>query len=1015
MKKYWKSLEELEAINKNEKMEVQPEFSIEGLTQDEIKNRFKSNRRDFLKLLGFTAAYGAAAASCQQPVRKAIPFLHKPAEVTPGVANHYATSFFDGNDYASLVIKVRDGRPIKVEGNELSSITQGGTSARIQASVLGLYDTARLQHPLKEGNEISWDKADREITKELEAIAARDGKIMIITHTVISPSAKQVLADFVAKYPSTEIVYVDTISYTAMLEANKNTFGIETIPAYHFDKAEVIVGFNADFLGNWLSPIEYAADYAKGRDLTGGKKKMSKHYQFESRMSLTGSNADVRFPIKPSEEKAILLNLYNAIASKSNMQTLSAPQSPVDISKVAEDLLNHNSKSLVVSGTNDVYIQSLVNGLNYLLANLGSTLEFERRTLTKQGNDRKFKAAITQIKDGKVDAAILWDINPGYHCPHAEKMIGFLKKTKLTVAITSKNDETAKHLKYALPMNHYLESWGDAEAVTRKYSLAQPTINPLWNTRQAEENFMKWAGIEGNYRDYVKKYWEANMFPLQTEYTSFSSFWNHSLQKGVFEPEAENFECPLFNFDYVNQNAAAFSKIEAPEGIELVLYQKIGLGTGEYANNPWLQELPDPISKAVWDNYIAVSPNFAKEMGWEQEDVLQVGDKFELPVLIQPGQPKGTVSIALGYGRTDAGKIGNGIGKNAFLLIEHKNGMRQYAGQSIALSKTSKTYPLATTQTHHSMEGREIVKETTLAEYVMDTKSGNESHFLFKEKYLTGNVEDRLGITLYKKRDFPGAHWGLAVDFNKCTGCNACVVACQAENNVAVIGKEEVKNRRIMHWLRIDRYYSTEDGTLGSELVSENPEVVHQPVMCQHGDNAPCENVCPVAATPHSKEGLNSMAYNRCIGTRYCMNNCPYHVRRFNWYQYAENDKFDYNFNDEYSRMVLNPDVVVRERGVVEKCSLCVQRIQEGKLRAKSEGRELRDGEIQPACAQACPTNAITFGDTNNESSKVFKLFEDDRSYGLLEELHVLPSVMYMTKVRNKDAEASHGHDEHHS
>ena len=1011
MKKYWKSLEEL----KNKNTEIQPEFSIEGLTDKEVKQKFKSNRRDFLKMLGFTAAYGAAAASCEQPVRKAIPFLHKPEEVVPGVANHYATTFFDGHDYASLVVKVRDGRPIKIEGNEESSITKGGTNARAQASVLDLYDSTRLQFPTKDGKEISWEKADQEIKSQLESIASSGGKIAIVSSTLISPSSKKILADFIAKYPSTEVVYVDDISHSAMIEANKETFGLETIPVYHFDKAEIIVGFNADFLGNWISPIEYAADYVKGRDLTQGKK-MSKHYQFESYMSLTGSNADVRFPIKPSEEKAILIDLYNKIASKSNFATLEAGHSPVDVSQLAEDLLAKPSKSLLISGTNDVHIQSLVNAINFLLTNLGTTMEFERQTLTRQGSDKKFKVLVGELKEGKVDGLILWNTNPAYFCPHGSKIMEFSQKAKLTVSITSKMDETAKNMKYALPMNHYLEAWGDAEPVTRKFSLAQPTINPLWNTRQAEENFMAWVGLEGNYHQFIQKYWEENIFPLQTECTNFTKFWNKSLQKGVFEIEPALFECPTFDFEYFDRETEV-TKLDPSEGIEVVLYEKIGLGTGRYANNPWLQELPDPISKAVWDNYIAVSPNYAEEMGWAQEDVLTVDDKFNLPVLIQPGQPKGTVSIALGYGRTEVGKIGNGIGQNAFLLIGHKDTNRNYAGQSISLKKTADTYPLATTQTHHSMEAREIVKETTFAEYVMDSKSGNESHFLFKEKFLDDKRDDRRGVTMYKKHDFPGAHWGLSIDFNKCTGCNACVIGCQAENNVAVIGKQEVKNRRIMHWLRVDRYYSTETGEVGSELVSENPEVFHQPLMCQHGDNAPCENVCPVAATPHSKEGLNSMAYNRCIGTRYCMNNCPYHVRRFNWYQYVDNDKFDYTFNDEYSRMVLNPDVVVRERGVVEKCTLCVQRIQEGKLIAKNEGRELRDGDIKPACVQACPTDAIIFGDTNQDESRVSQMHLDDRSYGLLEELHVLPSVMYMTKVRNKEADKStHGHgEEHHS
>ena len=1009
MKKYWKSVEELQ--NKN--TEAQPEFSIEGLTEKEVKQRFKSNRRDFLKLLGFSAAYAAAATSCEQPVRKAIPFLHKPEEVVPGVANHYATTFFDGHDYASLVIKVRDGRPIKVEGNEESSITQGGTSARLQASVLNLYDGSRLKSPVKNGQEISWEQADKEIKKQLEDIAAQNGKIAVVASTVISPSTKQILAAFQEKYPGTEIVYVDDISYSAMLEANKKTFGVEALPSYHFDKAEVIAAFNADFLGNWISPVEYAADYAKGRDLTGGKKKMSKHYQIESYMSLTGSNADVRIPVKPSEEKAVLTDLYNKIASRKGAPTISGGHSRVDISKLADDLLKHPSKSLVVSGTNNIHIQSLVNAINALLGNLGTTIDFERKTLTRQGNDAKFKALMGEMKDGKIAGLILFNINPLYFCPHAEKMASYLAKPGLTVAITTTLDETAKQMQYALPMHHYLEAWGDAEPVTRHFSLAQPTINPLWNTRQAEENFMAWADISGSYHDFIQKYWKENIFPLQTEYSDFTAFWNSTLQKGVLELPVEPSGQPGLNLDFLNDGA--LSKTDESAGTEVILYEKVGLGSGIYANNPWLQELPDPISKAVWDNYVAVSPAFAKENGWEQEDVLSVNGLFELPVLIQPGQPHGTVSIALGYGRTDAGKIGNGIGQNAFLLVEHEGDLRKYSGE-VKLEKTGKTYPLATTQTHHSMEGREIVKETTFAEYVMNTKSGNESHFLFKEKFLEDKVEDRHGITLYKKRDFPGAHWGLAVDFNKCTGCNACVVGCQAENNIAVIGKEEVKNRRIMHWLRIDRYYSTETGEVGSEIVSENPQVVHQPVMCQHCDNAPCENVCPVAATPHSVEGLNSMAYNRCIGTRYCMNNCPYHVRRFNWYQYVENDKFDYTFNDDYTRMVLNPDVVVRERGVVEKCTFCVQRIQEGKLKAKNEGRELRDGEIQPACVQACPTNALVFGDTNREDSRVVQMYKEDRAYGLLEELHTLPSVMYLTKVRNNEGGQhgqKHGHGEH--
>ena len=997
MKKYWKSLEELKDINEgtNLKKEPEPEFSIEGLSENEVKTKMKSGRRDFLKMLGFSVGYATLASSCEQPVRKAIPYLSKPEEITPGVANHYASTFFDGHDYCSILVKVRDGRPIKIEGNELSSVTSGGTNARVQASVLNLYDSARLKNPLKKGEETDWETVDKEITAKLNEIAAKNGKIVILTSSVISPSTKKVFEDFKAKYPSTEVVAYDAVSYAAMRMANYKTFNKVAIPSYNFDKAEVIVGFNADFLGTWLSPIEFAGQYAETRDLTNGKKTMSKHYQFESTMSLTGSNADVRVAIKPSEEGVVLLNLYNKIASKSDMPAFDVEKSPVNIDKVAEDLLSHQGKGLVVSGTNDVYIQAIVNAINFLLDNPGGTFNFETTLQTKQGCDQVAEELIDQMNNGDVAGMFLYNVNPAYDYFDKEKFINGLKKTGLIVSFSETNDETAKLANWVCPDHHFLESWNDAEPYSGKYSLSQPAIHNIFNTRQAQESLLKWAGIETDFHSYIQKYWEENLFGLQDEYLTFTDFWNHTLQKGVFEIAPEPLECPLYNFDFLNEAVNKLRENTLSGELELVVYEKIGTGTGKYANNPWLQELPDPISKVVWDNYLAVSPTYAKENGLEQEDIVKINGTIELPVVIQPGQPYGTASIAIGYGRTDAGKVGTGVGINVFGLGMFKNGSKQYNAASITVEKTGKTYPIASTQTYHTMEGRPIVRETVLKEWENEPKSGNELHEINVEK----------ATTLYKKPHYKGFHWGLGVDLNKCTGCSACVIACQAENNVAVIGKEEVKRKRIMHWMRIDRYYSTVNEGRGAEIEPENPEVVHQPVMCQHCDNAPCENVCPVAATPHSKEGLNQMAYNRCIGTRYCMNNCPYRVRRFNWYQYVDNDKFDYNFNDELSKMVLNPDVVVRERGVAEKCSMCVQRIQEKKLEAKKESRVPYDGEIKPACVQACPSKALVFGDMNDKSSKISKVVENPRTYNLLEELHTLASVSYLTKVRNKDYE----------
>jgi len=1023
MKKYWRSIEELESVKSNEAIEPSIEFSTEGLSQDEIKNKYVSNRRDFLKLLGFSTAYAVAATSCQQPVRKAIPFLQRPETVTPGVANHYATTIATTDDYASVVVKVRDGRPIKIEGNKLSKITQGGTNARIQAAVLDLYDTARLQHPVKNGKEISWDKVDTEIIKKLEEIAASGKTIYIMAGTVISPSTKKLFEEFKAKYSTAEVVYLDPVSYSAMIDANEASFGKAGIPTYHFDKAKVIAGFNADFLGNWLSPVQFAADYAKTRDLTNGQTEISKHYQYESLMSLTGSNADYRRFIKPAQEKKLLIKLHNAIAVKTGGAKLKALECKFDVGKLASDLLANKGQSLVVSGTNDKSIQVIVNSINNMLGNYGKTIDFARETLLKQGRDAKLHQAFTDMKDGKAGAVIFYNANPVYVCPKGDKKAAIIKKLALSVSLTDKIDETAANVQYVLPDNNFLESWSDAEPVTGMYSLGQPTINKLWNTRQAQESFMKWAGVSGSYYDYMRQYWLDNILAKpavegvtddnanQEQKTAsqsivdFTSGWNKALQDGVYEVAVSG-EQSEFNPAYLTENEAKLTEFKKPSGLQLVIYEKVGIGSGLMANNPWLHELPDPISKTTWDNYVTVAPKTAKEKGWQQEDVVKVkaGDvEVELPVLIQPGQDLATIGIALGYGRTAAGPVADQVGGgNAAVFISAKGGNRLFSGIPVEVTKTGKTYPLAQSQTHDTMEGRaeDIARETTLAAWQKDKHSGNEKHVFFKDK-----LED---INLYKHgynpEDYPGHHWGLAIDYNKCTGCSACIIACQVENNIAIVGKEQIRLRRNMHWLRIDRYYSSEEDKLYSE-VEDNPEVFHQPVMCQHCDHAPCENVCPVAATPHTNEGLNAMAYNRCIGTRYCMNNCPYKVRRFNWFNFVEGGDYNYLFNDEVKRMVLNPDVVVRQRGVVEKCTLCVQRIQEGKLKAKTEGRELRDGEIEVACEQACPSNAIVFGDTNMADARIIKLFQDERSYGLLEELKTLPSVVYMTKVRNKDEE----------
>jgi len=981
MKTYWRSIEELANPKEIRRVEVREEAKQKSMLMKGDDDLSGSSRRDFLKTFGFSIAAASIIASCKRPINKAIPYLVKPIEIDPGTADYYASSYFDGNEYGSIIVKVRDGRPIKIEGNPLSSVTQGGTSARIQASVLNLYDDARFKGPAKVDFGISWDKADEEIMSQLARLKRENGKVVLLSSTIISPSTCEIIKRFIENQPNTEWIQYDPCSVSGMLMANEKSFGEQLIPDYRFNKAKVVVSFGADFLGTWLSTVEYTKGYTAARQLQKGQKEMLRHYQFESGMTLSGSNADVRFPIKPSEEGAIVLALYNAIARAKGVTIESGVQSSVEVADLAKDLLENEKQSIVISGSNDVNIQLLVNGINQLLGNYGSTIGLENSLQTKQGIDQNIDRLLGELKAGSVKALLVWGANPVYDHPQGIDFAAAIKKAELSISFSERPDETTASCQYILPETNFLESWNDLEPKKGIYSLAQPTIAPIFNARAPQESLLKWSGNNLTYHGFIQNFWKETHFSNQKEITDYVQFWNTTLQKGVYETVQES------KLNYSNEGigqAGGLIKSASP-GIEVALYESIALGNGKYANNPWLQELPDPVAKISWDNFAAIPVAYAEENGLKNEDVISING-IELPVFVQPGQAKDTISVALGYGREIAGKVGTKIGTNLYPSVGNGIGTRQYYITAAKVDKVpGKTFELAISQTHYLMEGRPIVRETTLQDYIKDPSAGNELHAINESK----------SVTLYKEPKYNGHHWGMAVDLNSCTGCGACAIACQAENNIQVIGKDQVRNRRIMHWIRIDRYYSENP---------ENPKVSFQPVMCQHCGNAPCENVCPVAATPHSEEGLNQMAYNRCVGTKYCLNNCPYKVRRFNWFQYVKNDKFDFASNSDLGRMVLNPDVTVRSRGVVEKCSMCVQRIQEKKQLAKLEGRPIADGEFQTACAQSCPGNAIIFGDLANPESRLSKLFLDKRNYHLLEELHTLPSVGYLTKVRNTNA-----------
>ncbi len=1023
-KKYWKGVEELR--NDAEFVRLKNNEFFEHLPVDEVLGKKAESsdatpRRDFLKYLGFGMA-AATLAACEAPVKKSIPYLIKPEEITPGVPNYYASTFWDGHDYSSVLVKTREGRPIKVDGNELSSISKGATHARVQASVLGLYDNNRLRGPLVAGNESTWAVADAAIKSKLEAASQKGGKIRILSSSIISPSTKALIAEFSAKYPGTEVVTYDAISCSGTLKANEMSFGKYALPTYHFENANVVVGFNADFLTNWTNSTLNARQYAENRKLFG-KKNMSRHYQFESTLSLTGSNADHRYKIKPSQEGAAVVSLYNKIASLAGAASAGSVTTGVDdgISKAARDLWNSKGKSVVISGSNDVNVQLVVNAINNLLGNYGSTINIDQHSNLRQGSDEKFAALIAEMQSGAVDVLLLNNVNPAYTYPGGDGFLGAMKKVGTVISFAGISDETASLAGYVCPDHHYLESWNDAEPVKGIYSLSQPVIRPLFMTRQMQDSLIQWAGLPyQDYLTYLQANWGKNMYALQTGITSSDAFWNKSLQDGVFEMNSGTSSATAFSGDVAA--AAAAAAAGKSEGLELIMYEKTGIGNGAQANNPWLQELPDPVSKVCWDNYFAMSPVFAEAQGYKQGNVIEVkagSVSMKGPVYLQPGIADQTIAAAVGYGRTSAGKTANNVGFNAYRFATVKNGNIFYSANGVSIGKTvDDDYELASTQTHHTMMGRAIVKETNLDQYIKNPKAGNPDVLI--ETYKGKKKAKEVDLWATEKNpgfDKPDHFWGMSIDLNSCIGCGSCVIACQVENNVAVVGKDEIGRSREMHWIRIDRYYSSDttkesaekkgEGKLDMlsdmEIPSDNPEVVFQPMLCQHCNHAPCETVCPVAATTHSSEGLNMMAYNRCVGTRYCANNCPYKVRRFNWFKYSDNNQFDYNMNDALGKMVLNPDVVVRSRGVMEKCSMCVQRIQYGKLDAKKQGRRLKDGEINTACAQSCPTNAITFGDYNDKESRLSQQAKDERAYHVLEELDVQPSIYYQTKVRNKD------------
>ncbi len=1018
-KTYWKSMDQLnpsdkdlDKLGQNEFVSKLPEdFSVDEKTLD----KSTTSRRDFLKYAGFSTA-AATIAACEGPIIKSVPYVFQPEQIRPGIANYYATTIADGYDFASILIKTREGRPIKVESN-IDSPVLGSANARVHASVLSLYDSLRLKGPLLEGRDITWDNFYREITAALNDLSSLNKKVIMMTPTLASPTTKKIIDDFVKVFPNITHVIYDSISSDSALNAFEKYYGIRALADYDFSKADTIVGIDSDFLGDWQGG-GYEKDYAEAKrpKKRNNKAEMSWHMQFESNMSLTGVNADHRVPSTPAEQKKVLAYLHDIVRGASPSISLPA-QLEKQVKKAANRLLNSGTNAVVVSGIDDEVAQSAVLEINSLLKS--KAFQPEQPKLIRQGNSSKVNSAIDDILNGNTSGLITFGLNPVFTTFKGAELNEAIKNLEFSLAFTSKTNETSNVSKFVAATSHYLESWGDFELKAGYFTLSQPTIRPLFNTQQFQDILLKLSGKTFKYYDAIKEHWNSDILN--------GSSWSKALHDG-YAISKKSIQTRRPNFAKIDLTSLRNS---SEEKMSLIFYSKIGMGDGQQANNPWLQEFPDPITRVSWDNYLTISKYDADLIGLKNINTsngalngsyanVKLDDKsLKVPVIIQPGQAKGTVGLSFGYGKRIGLKDEMQTGVNAYNLYKNFNNV-----QSVEITKADGEHEFACVQLHNTLMGRgDIVKETTLEVFnTKDKKYWNPMPQVSKN-HIEFDVTSK-EVDMWQEFDRSiGHHFNLSIDLNSCTGCGACVIACHSENNVPVVGKREVRRSRDMHWLRIDRYYSSvstfkEDNeikesisgvgdsltTFGKmEQAAENPQVVFQPVMCQHCNHAPCETVCPVAASSHGRQGQNHMAYNRCVGTRYCANNCPYKVRRFNWFLYNKNDEFDYHMNDDLGRMVLNPDVVVRSRGVMEKCSLCIQMTQKTILDAKLKGEQIEDGAFQTACSNACTTGAMVFGDVNDKNSKVSALREDDRMYHLLEHVGTKPNVMYQVKVRNSD------------
>ncbi|MDF3820248.1 TAT-variant-translocated molybdopterin oxidoreductase [Leptospira sp. 96542] len=1030
-KAHWQSYElrgtSREKQLKNQEFYTSPDPLIAKIKKGDF------DRKTFLKFMG--ASVVMTTVGCvQKPAEKILPYVDlniKNPEtldieeqydfVKHGHSYHYASVCGGCSVGCGVLVKARDGRPLKLEGNPSHPISEGALCASGQASIFDLYDADRAKEPQQiiEGKPKSsdWFVLDKDVKEKL---AANKGKTIVVTKPLTSPSASEIVNEFLKSVGGGKHLEVSFASSDdAISIAQEKSYGKAVVPNYHFDKAKVILSIDCDFLNH----VPYHNGFSKRRDLQKDSKSFNTFIAAETHPSMTGTNADQRVPLKPGDQRKFALTVAKALSDlgvggATGVSGIDVEKTAIELGiskevilKTATALAKAKGESLVVAGGSSaqtadaVDLQIAVNMLNSMLGNDGKTVDPGNSLKDgKTNHQANLDALAKDLKETKAGVVILFGVNPVYEAPNGEDWKKLLHQAAQVVSVSDRADETTLASNWLAPVSHFLESWGDSEAVSGIVSIQQPTIRPLFSSRSFEDSLIVWAGGSLAGATSLYEY-------LKSKYSKKTN-WEDLLRKGVLVTGNPKSDKGARGF-----RGAIAPLIPSKPGLSLSLYESTALGRGERANNSQLQELPDPVSKVTWDNYVAISPQYSRSSGIKLNDVVTVtvgSESFELPALVQPGLHPEAVGIALGYGRTAVGEIGNGVGKNANNLAGLFNGSFVYSGLPVTLSPTGKKYKLATTQDHHMMspglmmgvewKERPLIISAKLEEYSKNP-SANIPEPEIPKILVDGKLTRAQGANAPSDQPgsqfaYPGYKWGMAVDLTSCSGCGACVVACNIENNVPMVGRDEVRMGREMHWLRIDRYY------IGDPEKPESLEIAHQPLMCQHCDNAPCETVCPVAATVHSSEGTNDMVYNRCVGTRYCSNNCPYKVRRFNWLEHwNEHDMLGnstYTFKARPPRNLgLNPEVTVRSRGVMEKCNFCASRVAEKKIQAKNEGRTLRDGEVKAACEQTCSSGAIVFGNVNDPESRVAKLLKDPRSYKLLEYLNIGPAVNYLSRVRN--------------